>query len=93
MNVPFTRRDETVDDYHGAIVADPYRWLEDAASEETLAWSEAQNALAHSYLAAIPQREHIQARYTELMNYPKYTVPRKKGDRYYFSKNSGLQNQ
>jgi len=31
MNVPFTRRDETVDDYHGAIVADPYRWLEDAA--------------------------------------------------------------
>jgi prolyl oligopeptidase len=93
MNVPFTRRDETVDDYHGVIVADPYRWLEDAASEETLAWSEAQNALARSYLAAIPQRERIQTRYTELMNYPKYTVPQKKGDRYYFTKNSGLQNQ
>ncbi len=93
MNVPFTRRDETVENYHGVMVADPYRWLEDAASEETRTWSEAQNDLARSYLSAIPQRAHIQARYTELMNYPKYTVPRKKGERYYFTKNSGLQNQ
>jgi prolyl oligopeptidase len=93
MNVPFTRRAETVENYHGVIVADPYRWLEDAASDETRAWSEAQSKLARSYLNALPQRAHIQARYTKLMNYPKYTVPRKKGDRYYFTKNSGLQNQ
>ncbi|GHO93233.1 prolyl endopeptidase [Reticulibacter mediterranei] len=93
MNIPPARRDETQDNYHDTIVVDPYRWLEDAASEETHTWSEAQNALARAYLDALPARERIQARYTELMNYPKYGVPRKKGDRYFFSKNSGLQNQ
>jgi prolyl oligopeptidase len=93
MNIPPTRRDETQDNYHGTIVVDPYRWLEDATSAETQAWSEAQNALARAYLDALPARGRIQARYTELMNYPKYGVPRKKGERYYFSKNSGLQNQ
>lgn len=93
MDIPFTRRDDTRENYHGTVVADPYRWLEDAASPEVQAWSEAQNALTRSYLDAIPMRERIQARYTELMNYAKYSVPRKKGDRYYFAKNSGLQNQ
>lgn len=93
MNIPPARRDETQDNYHGTIVVDPYRWLEDAASAETQAWSEAQNALARAYLDVLPARGRIQARYTELMNYPKYGVPRKKGERYYFSKNSGLQNQ
>jgi prolyl oligopeptidase len=93
VNIPPARRDETQDNYHGTIVVDPYRWLEDAASAETQSWSEAQNTLARAYLNALPARERIQARYTELMNYPKYGVPRKKGDRYYFSQNSGLQNQ
>ena len=52
MNILPARRDETQDNYHGTIVVDPYRWLEDAASEETQAWSEAQNALARAYLDA-----------------------------------------
>lgn len=93
MDAIFTRKDEIHDNYHGVSVDDPYRWLEDAASEEVQAWSEAQSALARSYLDAIPMRERIQARYTELMNYAKSTVPCKKGHRYYFTKNSGLQNQ
>ena len=93
MNIPHTRRDDTVEDYHGTQVADPYRWLEDAASSEVQAWSEAQDAVTRAYLATLPGRERIKARLTELYNYPKYTVPSKRGDRYYFSKNTGLQNQ
>jgi len=92
-DIPSTRRDDTVDDYHGTQVADPYRWLEDAHSTEALAWSEAQNAVTHAYLDAIPVRGRIQTRLTELFNYPKYSVPSRRGDRYYFSKNTGLQNQ
>ncbi len=93
MNIPQTRRDNTIENYHGTQVADPYRWLEDASSAETQAWSEAQAAVTRTYLTSLPGREKIKTRLTELYDYPKYTVPSKKGDRYYFSKNTGLQNQ
>ena len=43
MNYPDARNDDQVDDYHGIEVADPYRWLEDDNSAETLAWVQAQN--------------------------------------------------
>ena len=86
-------RDDIIEDYHGTKVADPYRWLEDPSLPETLAWVEAQNAITSQFLAAIPARESIQARLTELWNYPKYSAPWKRGKRYFFTKNTGLQNQ
>lgn len=93
MNIPETRRDATIEDYHGTQVADPYRWLEDAALAETQAWSEAQNEVTRTYLDVLPTREKIKTRLTELYDYPKQGVPSKHGDRYYFSRNTGLQNQ
>jgi prolyl oligopeptidase len=93
LNIPFTRREDIAEDYHGITIADPYRWLEDPTSEETLAWVEVQNALMAQYIEALPMRKKIQVRLTDLWDYPKYSVPVKKGDRYFFSKNDGLQNQ
>ena len=94
MDLPVARRDETIiDNFHGTSVADPYRWLEDAASAETQAWSEAQDAAARAYLASIPVREQIQQRLTELYDYPKYSVMSHYGDHYFFTLNTGLQNQ
>ena len=94
MNMsPAARRDDTIEDYHGVKVADPYRWLEEPAAPETLAWVEAQNAITEQYMATIAAREGIRARMTALWDYPKYSVPNKKGAYYFFSKNSGLQNQ
>jgi prolyl oligopeptidase len=93
LNMPFTRRDDIIDDYHGTKVADPYRWLENPSSEDTLVWVEAQNALMSHYIAAIPARNKIQARMAALWDYPKYSVLRKRGSRYFFSNNTGLQNQ
>lgn len=93
MNIFPARRGTVIDNYHGTQVADPYRWLEDANAAETLAWVEAQNSLTADYLAAIPVRQKIQQRLTELWDYPKYSVPVKKDGRYFFSKNAGLQNQ
>ncbi|HEV7234727.1 MAG TPA: prolyl oligopeptidase family serine peptidase, partial [Ktedonobacteraceae bacterium] len=93
MNVPFAHRDDTITDYHGTQVADPYRWLEDPAAPDTLAWVEAQNAITEDYLAALPVRAALRERMTALWNYPKASVPSKKGQYYFYSKNDGLQNQ
>ena len=84
---------DTVEDYHGTKVADPYRWLEDPESDETKAWVEEQNEVTFDYLKSIPYREQIRERLTKLWDYPKYSAPYKKGGRYFFSKNDGLQNQ
>ena len=90
---PPARKADVVDDYHGTKVADPYRWLEDPDSEETRAWVAAQNELTFGYLRAWPHYQTIKKRLTQLWNYERYSVPRRVGDRYFFSKNDGLQNQ
>lgn len=91
---PPARMDASVvDDYHGTKVADPYRWLEDPDSPETMDWVEAENQLTRQYIDAIPAREKIKMRLTKLLDYPKYSLPYKEGDWYFFSKNDGLQNQ
>jgi prolyl oligopeptidase len=90
---PVARKGEQVDDYHGVKVADPYRWLEDLDSEETRNWVEAENKLSFGFLGAIPARATIKDRLTKLWNYEKYGVPFKEGNRYFYSRNSGLQNQ
>jgi prolyl oligopeptidase len=93
ITYPPTRKGDIVDDHHGTKVADPYRWLEDVDSPETRAWVEAQNRVTFAFLEQIPERERIRRRLTELWDYPKYGPPFKKGGRYFFFKNSGLQNQ
>ena len=90
---PDTRRVDQTDDYHGVKVADPYRWLEDVGDAHTKQWIEAQNALAQPYLEAIPARERIKQRLTELWNYERYDIPVKRGGRYFYLRNDGLQNQ
>jgi len=93
ITYPPARKSDVVDDYHGTKVADPYRWLEDVDSPETHAWVEAENRVTFAYLEQIPERERIRKRLTALWDYPKYGAPFKKGGRYFFFKNSGLQNQ
>jgi len=90
---PEARKADASDDYHGTKVGDPYRWLEDPDSAETRAWVEAENRLTFAYLEAIPARAKLKARLTQLWNYEKFGTPNKEGDRYFFSKNTGLQNQ
>ena len=92
---PVTKKIDHVDELHGVKVPDPYRWLEDDVreSKDVAAWVEAENKVTMAYLEAIPQREAIRKRLTELWNYEKYSAPFKAGKRYFFFKNDGLQNQ
>ncbi|MGH9869245.1 MAG: prolyl oligopeptidase family serine peptidase [Candidatus Polarisedimenticolia bacterium] len=90
---PPTEKGNQVDDYHGTKINDPYRWLEDPDSGPTRQWVEAQNKLTFAYLEQIPARRRIKERLTKLWDYERYSSPVKHGDRYFFYKNDGLQNQ
>ena len=90
---PNARTVEQIDDYHGTPVPDPYRWLEDVDSPETLEWVKQQNELTFSVLEKIPTRQAIKKRLTELWDFSKAWAPYKKGKWYFQERNSGLQNQ
>ncbi len=93
FDYPETRQDEVVDEYFGVKVNDPYRWLEDDRSEETMRWVKAQNSLTFEYLDNIPFRQAIADRLTKLWNFERYSAPFKRAGKYYYYKNDGLQNQ
>ena len=95
LNYPTTKTIQQSDDYFGVAVEDPYRWLEKDArsSKEVAAWVEQQNKLAFGYIKQLPYRDEIERRLTKLWDFEKYSAPFRRGDRYYFQKNDGLQNQ
>ena len=66
LKYPKSRRVNHLDIIHGVKVPDPYRWLEDIDSPETRAWIEEQNKVTFRYLEAVPERERIRNRMTEL---------------------------
>ncbi len=93
LEYPKTTQVDTVDEYFGVLVKDPYRWLEDDRSEETEAWVKTQNKTTFDYLSNVPYREKLKDRLEKLWNYEKIGSPFKEGDYTYFYKNNGLQNQ
>ncbi|MEA3080496.1 MAG: prolyl oligopeptidase [Sphingomonadales bacterium] len=92
---PQTRRVALVETQFGVPVADPYRWLENDVrnDSEVRAWVDAENKVTNSFLATLPARKALQQRLAELLNYERYTSILKKGGRYFYARNSGLQNQ
>ena len=93
LHYPATARCDTVDEYFGTKVADPYRWLEDDTSEATAAWVAAENAVTNEYLSRLPHRQQLLSRLREVSNYEKTGLPSEHHGKWYFYKNDGLQNQ
>ena len=89
---PDTPRGDVVDDYFGTEVADPYRWLE-ADSPETRAWIEAENAATRAWIDADGARATLRARLEVLWDHARYSAPQKRGGRYFYLRNDGLQDQ
>lgn len=93
LSYPKARTVDQVDDYFGLKVPDPYRWMEDLDSPEIKEWIEQENQLTRSILDRIPAREAIHRRLMDLINFERYTPPVRRGTRYFYSHNTGLQNQ
>lgn len=92
---PETATVPQADVFHGERVADPYRWLENDVRTDTKVadWVAAQNRVTDGYLATLPARDAIKARLTELWNYERFGIPRKRDTKLFYTRNSGLQNQ
>jgi prolyl oligopeptidase len=92
---PQTRRVDQVDDRFGVKVADPYRWLENdvRTDPQVKAWVDSENGVTGAFLQTLPGRKSLEQRITELYNYERFAVPEKKGGRFFYTHNTGLQNQ
>jgi len=93
LNYPKAHKANVVDNYFGAKVTDPYRWMENDTSKEVKQWVDAENKVTQDYLSQIPYRQAIHDRLTKIWNYARYSVPIHKGKHYFYYKNDGLQNQ
>ena len=89
---PHARKSDLVETLHGVTVADPFRWLEEADSPETIAWVDAQNALTRKVLDR-PIRMTLVDRLTTLLDYPRSGPMVERGGHYFVTHNTGLQDQ
>ncbi len=99
---PATEARVVVDTYHGVEVLDPYQWLEGDNSDaenmgrltdEVGVWTDAQNAFTRSVLDRLPGRKALEQRISELLEVPSIGTPSVYGNRYFYSKREGTQNQ
>jgi prolyl oligopeptidase len=92
---PLAPRDTISDRVFGEVVPDPWRWLEgDLRGDRAVAdWVGREDTLARRYLAALPGHDRFAGRLRALYDFERYSLPRKAGHRYFFTRNSGLMNQ
>jgi prolyl oligopeptidase len=86
---PGAERLDLTEEIHGRLVADPYRWLEDAADPRTRAWSAAQDELFALWQAswrADPQDGRLRSRLAELADAGSVSVPQWRGERRFFTR-------
>jgi prolyl oligopeptidase len=83
---PAARRLDLVEDLFGHLVADPYRWLEEADSAEAQHWLAAQQALWSGYRDGLPRRAEFAARVAELLRVGAVGLPAWRGPRQFYTR-------
>jgi len=99
---PATRVEKVTETLHGVAISDDYRWLEGDNSDpkqagkvtpEVAAWTDAQNAHTRAILDGLPGRPALEKRLSPLMEVGAVTAPVVRGNRYFYTKREGQQNQ
>jgi len=96
LTYPQTLTIDVIDEQFGEYISDPYRWLEnDVREDEAVAtWVKEQNQVTNAYLKTIQlQRDAFSGSMTELFDYDDLDVPVRAGERYFYTRKSGGQNQ
>jgi len=92
VSYPETRRVDVRDTFHGTVVPDPYRWLEDDRDPEVERWVASQADVAEKFLAKIPFRAKMHEALDKLNSAVTYSAPWRRAGVMYFYKNTGRQN-
>jgi prolyl oligopeptidase len=82
---PRSRHVDVVDTLYGTRVSDPYRWLEDASTDEVKGWMQAQAKFASERLTALPDRPALVTRFRELFDIERVGAPMKRKNRYFWT--------
>ncbi len=109
INAPAQTRPETElrpfsYELHGAIIEDPYHWLEGSHApevpgedneldERVRQWTEEQNSYTRGILDGLPGRETLEAELSQLLSRDTYGTPRMAGDWLFYTLRSGGQAQ
>ncbi len=95
ITYPETKRVDVVEEHFGQTIADPYRWLENDVrnDKEVASWVASQNKVTNAHLNTLLGRDIFKDRLKQLYNYERFSIPVKKGGRYFYLYNSGLQSQ
>jgi prolyl oligopeptidase len=95
ITYPQTKCVDVIEEHFGQTITDPYRWLENEvrSDKDVAAWVESQNKVTNAYFDKLPGRDIFKDRLKQLFNYERFTIPVKKGSRYFYQRNSGLENQ
>ncbi len=82
---PATEQIPVIDDLHGTLITDNYRWLEEQ-SDKTDDWVNRQHAYTLSIIENLPHAAWLKRRFNELLRYDDSTVPSEliEGDRQFF---------
>src|SRR5262245_28813368 len=83
---PPTKRDDIVETIHGVQVHDPYRWLEDPSKQDVKDWMTAQDDYARAKLAALPGRDELAKRLTEVFYYDAVSAPTHRKGRFFYTR-------
>lgn len=90
---PDTPRRPVVDNVHGTIIEDPYRWLEDGQSPETVQWTKAQNERTETVLSQLPERKVLQNRLKEILSQDTVGSPVLRGKKIFYTRRKQGANQ
>ncbi len=83
---PATAKAPVEEDFHGTILVDDYRWLENADDPAVVAWTEAQHAYSASIIDNLPQKEWLTSRFNALWRYDDESIPQRvlQGERLFY---------
>jgi prolyl oligopeptidase len=81
------------ENFHGVVIQDLYRWLEDGEGDEVKEWTEQQNSVTRHWLDNRPERAILLPELKTLMQTGFVHTPVKHGNRYFFTSRGAEDNQ
>ena len=93
IDYPLSVKSKTQDNYHGIIIDDPYRELEDLNSEQTQAWIIEQNRFTDSYLDNLPEQQELKLLLEKIYNKENQSVPFRRKSKIFTYYNDGTWQQ